>query len=646
MANSEEGQPFLDEFMDDYYSECDEHLMSIRHILLHAERQPGWNTPATLQELFRSCHSLKGLSGMVGFRAAELLAHHMESYLRVLRDSQVAPTAAGVRALVRGTQALEFALAEKQAGRDAPDNSDVIADLVALAAPPGLSSPEASPRYPDTTPTAAQWRVDFSPSAALASQGIGVDRIRALLSEGGQIVEATPRVDPAGGISFEFIVHGDLRDLQATAAEYGLVVTEIPATGPAVTEVASSAPGVLNPSHFVRVELSRLDDLMRMIGDLVISRARLADSLSQVERKVPAAEWRGVQENCLALERQLRDLRDGVMRVRLVKVGEIFRRMPFVVRDLARESDRDVQLEITGQDTEIDKFVVERLMDPILHLVRNAVSHGIEPVAERLAAGKSAVGKVTLNASSVGDMVVLEVADDGHGVDLDRVARRARAAGLDLPEGRLDDTTLLSVLCTPGFSTRDSADRVSGRGVGMAVVQTTVQELGGQMTLSTVPGQGTRFSMAVPVTLSITDAILGRVGEQLFAVPQGAVREVIEVVPSDLQRIEHGELIAYRDGALPVVMLGRRFGLPTGSGRSLHVFVIGEALSAVGLAVDRILGQREIVVRPLNDPLIKIDGIAGATDLGDGRAVLILDPARIAASVRDRHAAGAARQGL
>ena len=642
MSIPEGGEPFVEEFMDDYYSECDEHLLAIRLILLEAEQQTGRIASSALQELFRSFHSLKGLSGMVGIRAAEELAHHMESYLRVLRDRQGAPTLDGVRALVRGTQALEFVLAERRAGREAPNDQQLINELAELE-----SSGEDPAQSHDAPPVVSAWRVEFTPSAALASQGVGVDRIRALLRETGEIVNALPRVDATGGISFEFAVEGDLRHLQPSASEYGLTIS--PAEPTAEPEGAvpppSATSATVNPAHFVRVDLARLDDLMRMIADLVITRARLSASLVQLEPLVPAMQWRTVQENTHTLERQLRDLRDGVMRVRLVKVGEIFRRMPFVVRDLARESGRDVQLEITGQDTEIDKFVVERLMDPILHLVRNAVSHGIEPAAERVAAGKAPAGKLTLHAASIGDMVVLEVADDGHGVEQDNVLARARAAGMALPEGTLDAATLLQVLCTPGFSTRDRADRASGRGVGMAVVQTTVHELGGHVRLNTSPGQGTRFTLTVPVTLSITDAILGRVGSQVFAVPQGAVREVIEVARSDVRQVQQGELVPYRDGALPIITLAKRFGLPASPGRALHVFVIGQGLGAVGLAVDRILGQREVVVRPLSDPLIKVDGIAGATDLGDGRAVLILDAARIAATDREHAAASLSQQG-
>jgi two-component system chemotaxis sensor kinase CheA len=633
MSNPENGDSFVDPFMDDYFVECDEHLVTIRGILLEAERQRGRLTTTALQELFRSFHSIKGLSGMVGLRDAELLAHHMESYLRVLRESEVPATLHGIGALTRGTHALEQVIAAKQAERDAPDLADVETELVALVeqAPAKVAPTDAQPL---ASPPAGQWRVRFEPSPALAAQGIGVDRVRALLRDAGDIIDATPRVDSSGGISFDFVVEGDLTELVSSASDYGLTIIRDAARASPRSVEEPTPTASLSASQFVRVELARLDDLMRMIGDLVISRARLSDSLEKIERRVPPVEWRAVQENTVAVERQLRALRDGVMRVRLVKVGEIFRRMPFVVRDLARESGRDVHLEMTGQDTEIDKFVVERLMDPLLHLVRNAVSHGIEPAEERVAAGKAASGKVSLHAASVGDVVVIEVADDGRGADAEAIARRARAAGLEVSDGPLDSSALLTILCTPGFSTRDTADRAAGRGVGMAVVHTTVQELAGRLSLETLPGQGIRFTLEVPLTLSITDAILGRVGTQTFALPQSAVREVIEVAHTDLYRVENNELVPYRDGALPVARLSRMFGIHAVPGRALHVFVIGRGHSAVGLAVDRILGQREVVVRPLSDALIKSDGVAGATDLGDGRAVLILDPTRLAAALR------------
>jgi two-component system chemotaxis sensor kinase CheA len=537
-------------------------------------------------------------------------------------------------------------IAARRSGETAPPLETLIERLEALPASITHSTIDSAVTPEELAARRPRWRVVFSPSADLAARGIGVDRVRALLTDAGDIVEASPLVSGDGGIQFAFVIEGLLDGPEvADWGEQGLTVERLPDTQPLDVEPPASGegppPSVLAPAHYVRVDLARLDDLMRMIGDLVIGRARLGEALSHIEPQVSPIDWRAVQEHSFALERQLRDLREGVMRVRLVPVSEIFRRMPFVVRDLARETGKQVALETRGQDTEIDKFLVERMLDPVLHLVRNAVSHGIESPRERAAAGKPETATITLSAASVGDLVVLEVADDGRGVDPQEIAAKARAAGLSVPEGPLGSDALLAILCAPGFSTRAAADRASGRGVGMAVVQTTVQELGGKLSLDTAPGQGTRFVIELPITLAITDAILARVGSQVFAIAQSAVREVMEIAPDTVRAIENNELAPYRDGVLPLIRLSKLFGIAPSPGRSLHVFVVGQGQAAVGLAVDRIMGQREIVVRTLADTLVKVAGVVGATDLGDGRAVLILDAPRLAAQGRGRLARSA-----
>jgi two-component system chemotaxis sensor kinase CheA len=355
----------------------------------------------------------------------------------------------------------------------------------------------------------------------------------------------------------------------------------------------------------------------------------LSESLGKIEKLVPSSAWRPVQENATTIERQLRKLREGIMRVRLVPVSGIFRRMPFVVRDLARESGKKVTVELHGQSTEIDKFVIERMMDPVVHLVRNAVSHGIETVDERIAAGKRPEATITLRAGAVGETVTLEIADDGRGIDLEAVSDRAKVVGLPVVGGPLNGPALLALLCAPGFSTRKDADRASGRGVGMAVVKQTVEELSGTLEVESIAGVGTRFIMHLPLTLAITDAIITRIGGETFAVPQSTIREVIEVAISDLRVIEENEMVPHRGGALPIVRLARLFGIGASRADRLHVFVVGAGATAIGFAVDRIIGQREIVVRAIQDPLARVEGVSGATDLGDGRVVLILDPSTL-----------------
>jgi two-component system chemotaxis sensor kinase CheA len=634
--------PFAAGFMDDYFAECDEHLATIRRLLLDLEASAGAGRPvrpAALEELFRSFHSIKGISGMVELREAEMLAHHMESYLRVLRQRDARLTDAGLDALVAGVDMLERTIAARRDDEAAPSVEQVIDSLAAVVPAAEAASPVAASVVPAGSPS---WRATFAPSAPLLARGINVDSVRNRLREKGEILHAAPRIT-GGGIVFEFVLGADLDEATVAAwREDGIFAEPIApeAVPPAITDEADPADTALRvaPSHVVRVDLTRLDDLMRIIGDLVISRARLDGALAQVAARVPPVEWRAVQEHSQTLDRQLRDLREGVMRVRLVPVGEIFRRMPFVVRDLARDSGRKVRLDLRGQETEIDKFLIERMMDPVLHLVRNAVSHAFEPPAERVAAGKPEEGTLLLAAASVGDTVVLEIADDGRGIDAAAVAERARTMGLDVPDGPLDAAALLDLICSPGFSTRDETDRASGRGVGMAVVKTTVEELNGSLSLQTTPGEGTRFVIELPLTLSITDALIAHVGDRTFAVPQANVREVLELDPAAIRAIEQHEIAPFRGGTLPIVRLSRLFGIAERPRRALHVFVVGAGQDAVGVAVDRISGQREIVVRSMADAMIKADGVAGATDLGDGRVVLILHLPDLARHARGRAA--------
>lgn len=624
---------FLAAFMDDYFAECDEHLATSRRLLLVLDDGLGRGEmdPAALDDLFRTFHSIKGISGMVELREAEMLAHHMESYLRVLRQREAALTTDGLDALIQGVDALERTIAARRTGDPAPESADAVRMLAGVTAARGPAAP-ASPAPPAAS---ANWRVTFVPSPSLVSRGVNVDSVRARLRAAGTIVDAAPQVRPEG-VAFEFLLAADLPDaLREQWRDDGLTAEPLDRSLDAPPQEpprrGSDEPArSIQPSHVVRVDLTRLDELMRMIGDLVITRARMDETLRQLERHVPPVVWRPVQENTLVLERQLRDLREGVVRLRLVPVSEIFRRVPFVVRDLAREFGKEVRVELRGQDTEIDKFLIERMLDPVVHLVRNAVSHGFETPAEREAAGKPREGTLMLAAAGAGDMVVIEVSDDGRGIDAGQVLARARAAGMHLPDGPVDDTALLRIICAPGFSTRDESDRASGRGVGMAVVQTTIDELNGTLSLDTTPGQGTRFTIELPLTLSIADALLAVVGDRRFAVPQASVREVIEVTPDVLRRVGRHEVAPFRGGMLPIVRLSDIFGIESRPGRALHVFVVGAGLDAVGLAVDRITGQREIVVRSMTDALVDVPGVLGATDLGDGRAVLILDAAALA----------------
>lgn len=655
IAETEPNGEFFTEFLDDYFAECDEHLIMARRNLLALEQSVNQSSidRSSLDELFRSFHSIKGISGMVGLREAEQLAHQMESYLRALRDSQLTLSPEGMDALIAGTKLLEQVIAERRAQIPVTDITPVMVQLAAIvsdAQPTDSQNNRVSGSalhtvsLDESARLAAEngrktWRFEFVPVPELAGRGINVNVVRARLQEIGELIHAAPRVMPHGRIAFEFLVSSNADETAFAAwSDDGLTYAlhETPPAGfttsdgdepdTAVHQTVSSRAS----SNMVRVDLGRLDDLMRMVGELVISRSHLDDHVKHLEPALPAPEWRPLLETNLAMERQLRDLREGVMRVRMVPIGEIFDRMQFVVRDLSREYQKKVKIELSGQQTEIDKFLVERMMDPILHLVRNAVSHGLEATSERIAAGKPPEGRIALRASAAAEMVVIEIEDDGRGIDAEQVAGRARAMGLIGPDVELDNRTLLDLICAPGFSTRVEADRASGRGVGMNVVNNTILGLGGTIELDTEAGRGTRFTIQLPLTLAIADALIVRVGDQRFAVPQASVREVVEIDASQVKVLENNDIIFYRGGVLPLLRLARLFQLDEKAPHIFHAFVVGSGLNPVGIAVDRILGQREIVVRAINDPLIQVAGIAGATELGDGRVVLILDASALA----------------
>ena len=648
------------EFLADYFVECDEHLSIARRSLLTLERsleQSKVDRPL-LDELFRSFHSLKGLSAMVGFQEAELVAHHVETFLGMVRSGRLQLDLAGLETLIEAVATLEKVIAARRDAVEPPDTSDLLGRIgVCCRLKPGrksgASTSPATPPLDEKLQLIAEklrrgdraWQVIFAPSAALVARGVDVNAVRQKLQVLGEIVHSMPLIATGGRIEFCFILTSAAPEEQVAAlAGDGLTLApyQPPVAATAESSVTATAkPGDegssthLTPANVVRVDLERLDELMRMVGELVLSRARLEDGLRRLENVAPAGELRPLRETSSAIERQLRDLREGVMRVRMVPVREVFARMKFVVRDLIRELAKQVALTFSGEETQIDKYVVERIMDPLLHLVRNAVSHGLELPEERLAAGKPSTGNLHLLAKATGETVVIEVQDDGRGIDAASVLEQARRRGFEFPRETLDSASLLDVLCIPGFSTRERSDRVSGRGIGMDVVRSAVEELGGSLTMQTSRGQGARFAIQLPLTLAITDALIVKVGNERFAVPQIAVREIIRIEPGSSTLIENNELFLYRQSALPLLRLSRLFGTVTSRDGEQFALVVGSGAQGIAVVVDRVLGLREIVVRSLTDRLVQVPGISGATELGDGKVVLILDTASLARIVQN-----------
>lgn len=639
-----------------YVAECEEHLTSAGQILLDLESAPGQLRRDQLDGLFRNFHSVKGLSGMVGLREAEQLAHNVENYLGAIRKGIVPLTEVGLGLLIEGVRSLERVIVARTEGKTIPDVGQLVARITAILPDQTPGSPHTAivresqpipsdhPSDPLARVDAAVrngervWKVRFEPSPALTERGLTVNVIRERLREAGEILHAEPIVVP-GKVAFTFLVLSKMTDFAAAFKEDGLTVERYRPASPGTPEADPLVPVHRTisptPANLVRVDLGRLDELMRTIGELVITRARLDNGLERAAASLPAIEWRDLRDTSQMLERQLRDLREGVMRVRLVPIRDAFGRMRFVVRELSHELGREVDLVLTGEETEVDKFVVERLADPLLHLIRNAISHGLESPAERVKAGKSRRGRIDLRAAASGGAIAIEVEDDGRGIDIEQVFARARTVGLVAPDALAEPAALLDLLCSPGFSTQESTDRASGRGVGMDVVARAVEALGGALALATQPGRGSRFSIRLPLTLVIADALIVTVAGQTYAVPQTAVREVVEVVPGTTISLENNELLSHRGEVLPLLRLTDVFGTKRPMG-SFTALIIGEGLARTALATDRILGLREVVIRPLSDTLVQVPGLAGATELGDGRAVLILDAVGLARYSRSR----------
>jgi two-component system chemotaxis sensor kinase CheA len=638
--------------LDDFFGEADEHLIAIRRGLLHFEASVGKAQPDAkiVQDLFGEFHSLKGISAIVGLAPAETVAHATEDYLRLMRDGRAQLSAKGLEVLTSATQKLEQIVAGFRSHQPLPGYESVLAELreqcerfsnagrPQTAGRANLRDPELLSRVEEAKSRGLLlWKYTFTPTRELDSAGVNVNSIREQLSRIGEILKSTPQVKGKGAIAFEFVVAAretpnDLADWETKGVSVEPVefeTKESPGTpsGEQGPEEAELHP-FLAPSHVVRVDLKRLDELMRITGEMVIHRSRLDAQLGKLNGRNGRVDLRGVQEVSGGFGRSLRELREAIMRVRLVPVAEIFARLPFVVRDLARQTQKKVRLKLTGQDTAIDKYLIERLKDPLLHLVRNAFSHGVGTAEERAAAAKPEEATIELSASTAGDSVIIQVKDDGKGINPNEIVQRARQLGLEVPQV-VDNQAILNILCSPGFSTRDDADRASGRGMGMTVVNGIVRELGGNLTLSSDEGRGTQFTIRLPLTLAIAETLIITAAGQKCAIPQSFVREILQITEGQIKIANGVEVVPYRGGVLPIVRLEKYFHLASEPKLKMCLLVVTSDRGSVGLLADAVLGQREVVVSALRDPLIQVKGISGATELGDGKPVLILDGAAL-----------------
>ena len=515
-------------------------------------------------------------------------------------------------------------------------------------------------------------RVEFVPSADKAARGVNITHVREALGAFTEIVKILPfsgaaAAAAAGGLRFVIllvgepgseariaeIVEGDATTVRALRRSAPAPVAEVEAPEPsAFSDAEDSDDDEHQPfrKNLLRVDVGRVDDAMEKLAALIVTRSRLA-------REVSSLAAHGVNVSGLAAmmgdnARQLRDLRAALLGLRMVPVGEVLDRLPLVVQGLRRTTGKRARLELAGASEELDKSIAERLLPALLHLVRNAVDHGLEPPAERIAAGKPEEGTVRIVCSNRSNrQMEIVVSDDGRGIDRGEVARRAHRD----PRRAVSDRDLLDLLCQPGLSTRSEVTTTSGRGMGMDIVRRVVNELGGELSLSTVPGTGSRFTIGVPLTLTIVDAFSFRCAGQPFVVPVGAIEEILELDPTVFQRptalpgargssgAARDTVLLQRRGEMVVLLdLARSLDL-VGEQTRTAAFVVRVNGDAVAFAVERVIGQQETVVRPLRDPLVQSTGVAGTTDLGDGRATMVLDLGALAgAAGRDSNGGRAA----
>ncbi|MCL4684534.1 chemotaxis protein CheA [Myxococcota bacterium] len=522
----------------------------------------------------------------------------------------------GLAELSESSRALGEIISTLPAPGDTPESQIcfsliVASELDAESFERRLDVPAASVRMVQAGATGAALAAGSAhpPGAADAADELGNDAAAA--GDGGEADE-----EPAAG------------DGEAVAAGESEASEDTPA------RQADDLESLKSISETVRVDIRKLDELMNLVGELVIQRGTIGAIAEQLLGEPRVARLaRELAKAHKALERKLQELQAGVLEVRMVPMRQVFEKLSRVVRRLRREVGKEVRLEIHGGDTELDKLIVEELADPLMHLVRNAFDHALEPPGERVAAGKPAEGTIRLEAYQRGNHVVIEVSDDGRGIDLEVVRARAVARGLLAPETLLTPKQTLDLILLPGFSTRDAITETSGRGVGMDVVRENVTALGGLVHVESTPGSGTTICLTLPITLAIIQALVVGVGDQRFAIPLTSVLETLLVDPVEILRSEGRELLNLRGEPLALRRLHVEFGLPAPAENVRQaVVVVGLGDVRAGLLVERLEGQQDAVLKPIQGPVRSVHGIAGATELGDRGTVLVVD---VAALVED-----------
>jgi len=680
----------------EFVSEAQEIIDALGREMLHVEsaRHGGEADPQVLNAIFRGAHTLKGLSSMTGVERMARLAHALEDMLDDVRMGRRPLDAANVDLLLEAPElfARISAVVAEGSGEAATTGAaeSLASRLRAAAPPPTAAGPDLEQYDLGKEVLGVLTEYEEHRLKANVAKGIALYRVRAAfpldtfdqglsalqvaLKPMGEVISTLPAAADAAPDAIAFdLLFGSRQALSEIQGAVGTSATvlDVPRRAgeaasaaaarppPAVPAVPgpeaprASAPSALpavepiegtlrSASQAVRVDIRKLDGLMNAVGELLL----IKSSLLKLAERMRSGEQVGalgleLQRESRALDRRLRELQGGILEVRMVPLSQIFDKLQRMVRKIARETGKEVDFHVAGGEVELDKLIVEELSDPLMHLLRNSIDHGIEAPDDRLAAGKARAGRVELRAAQLGNAVEIAVEDDGRGIDEARVGQVAVERGLATQAelAGLSRRELLNLIFVPGFTTAKRVTSLSGRGVGMDVVKNNIAALSGIIELSSEAGRGTRFEITLPVTLAIVRALVVEAAGRPYAMPLNSVLEIVQAGPGDIRTIETREVLDLRGATLPLLRLSWFLGLlPQVSARQStrpYVVVVGLAQERLGIAVDDLLGQQDIVVKPLGRSLAGVRGIAGATDLGARRTVLVLDIGAVLEEVFD-----------
>jgi two-component system chemotaxis sensor kinase CheA len=652
--------------VDEFLAEAEELLEKLSQDLAELGEciESGDVNPELLNGIFRDAHSLKGLSGMFGFNDIAELAHHLENLLDKLRLGKVSLNGILIDLLFETIEGVGLLVRGKASDPDyGIDISPYVQRIEHLLAGPGVSATVSleclslDPSLLNVLTEYEEHRLRENLSRGklllLVSVAFPLDSFDTELSEvinelkhAGEVVSTLPGAandDPtrlafrilfACNLSLENLTRrSNLSDCHFEIIAESRAVALVPETLPAEKAEGRTVPAqpagedtsLRSVSHSVRVDIGKLDTLMNIVGELGLVKGSIAQVATDMSN-VGLPQSRDLAKAVHSLERRLAELQKAVMDVRMVPVRQLFDKMGRIVRRMAQELGKKVELKTYGAETEFDKLIAEDLADPLMHIIRNSLDHGIESAAERQATGKSEVGSITLRASQSGNHVVLEILDDGKGIDPELLRQKGIEKGLVDPDAQLTRQDLFGLLFQPGFSTRDEVSEFSGRGVGMDVVKNNISALSGIIDIDSTYGEGTEISLTLPITLAIIKALVVHIQGRDYAIPLTSVLETLLLEPEMIQTIEGREVIELRRQTLPLLRLNRFFSLDEQTtSRGEFVVVAGFAGRRIGIVVEELRGQQDVVIKSLGRSLSFVKGIAGAADLGNQKTVLVLD---------------------